>query len=107
MIAGAAGETGETMAQNWKSTGLALLAGGVAGVFLAPVVTPAVARAARPTAKALLKLGMAVYQRGLETAAGLREAVEDATAEIQAEAASAAPPSPPEDSEMAPRRAVH
>jgi hypothetical protein len=100
------------MALNWKSTGVALLAGGVAGVFLAPVVTPAVARAARPTAKALLKAGMAVYQRGLEAAAGMREAVEDATAEIQAEAMPSSPapeaPAPSaEGSETAPRRAVH
>ena len=77
--------------KSWMGWVAVLVAGGAAGVFLAPVVTPALARLARPTAKAALKAGRAVYQRGLETAAGLRETIEDVQAEIAAEAAAAAP----------------
>lgn len=97
------------MAESWKGTAAALLAGGVAGIFLAPVVTPALARAARPTAKALIKAGLVLYRRGLETSVAMREAVEDAAAEIAAEAAVEAPAAPAETHEEAPppRRAVH
>lgn len=74
---------------SWKGTVLAVLAGGVAGVFLAPIIGPAIARSARPAAKAMIKAGVALYQRGQETVAELREAVEDATAEFNSEQASA------------------
>ena len=74
------------MAREWKGTFAAFLAGGAAGVFLAPIVTPALGRAARPAAKAAIKAGMALYRRGQETAAELREAFEDVSAEIAAEA---------------------
>jgi hypothetical protein len=68
-----------------------MLAGGAIGVFLAPIVTPALARLARPATKAAVKTGMAIYQRGRETAAELRETIEDVTAELQAEAAAKSP----------------
>jgi hypothetical protein len=77
----------EAMARAWKGTFAAFLAGGVAGVFVAPVVAPALGRAARPAAKAAIKAGMALYRRGQETAAELREAFEDVSAEIAAEGA--------------------
>ncbi len=96
----------------WKGTVLAMLAGGAAGVFLAPIIGPAIARGARPAAKALIKAGVALYQRGQEAAAGLREAVEDAAAEVNAELASAeAAPvtqrAPASDTETTARTAVH
>ncbi len=79
---------------------MAMLAGGAVGLFLAPVVTPALGRMMRPAAKAAIKTGMALYRRGLETAGELRETFEDVSAEIAAEAtppsASAAAPSPEE-----------
>jgi hypothetical protein len=73
------------MATSWKGTIGAMLVGGVVGVFLAPIVTPAIARAARPTARAIAKAGMAIYQRGQQAVAELRETVEDVAAEINAE----------------------
>lgn len=73
------------MARQWKGTFAAMLAGGAVGLFLAPIVTPALGRATRPAAKAAIKAGMALYRRGLETAAELREAFEDVSAEIAAE----------------------
>lgn len=81
--------------RRWTGTFAAILAGGAVGVFLAPIVTPALARMMRPATKAALKAGMAVYQRGAQTAAELRETVEDVAAEINAEAQEAvATPSP-------------
>ncbi|MDB5408267.1 MAG: hypothetical protein JWL84_3179 [Rhodospirillales bacterium] len=101
----------------WKGTFAAMLVGGAAGVFLAPIVTPALARFARPATKTAIKAGLAIYQRARETAAEMRETIEDVTAELQAEAA-AKPPTeaehePPssesESAVAAPRRrtAVH
>ncbi|HZS81973.1 MAG TPA: DUF5132 domain-containing protein [Stellaceae bacterium] len=62
----------------------AMLAGGAVGIFLAPIVTPALARMMRPAARAALKAGLAVYRRGQEVAAELQETIEDVTAELQA-----------------------
>src|SRR5690348_14989416 len=89
----ARGGGGEAMAQEtrWKGTVAAVLAGGAIGVFLAPVVAPAFARLMRPATKAAIKAGRAIYHRGMETAAELRETIEDVTAEIEAEAAAAGP----------------
>jgi hypothetical protein len=64
-----------------------MLAGGAVGVFLAPIITPSLARLARPATKSAIKAGLAIYQRGRETAAELRETIEDVTAELEAEAA--------------------
>lgn len=75
----------------WKGRFAAALMGGAVGIFLAPIVTPALARLLRPATKAAIRAGMAVYQRGLETTAELRETIEDVTAEIQAETAAKAP----------------
>ena len=73
------------MAANWRGTLVTLVVGGIAGIFLAPVVAPAIARWSRPGMKAAIKTGLALYQRGRETAAELREAMEDVSAEIDAE----------------------
>jgi hypothetical protein len=71
----------------WKRTIATLLTGGVVGVFLAPVIAPVLSRWSRPAAKAALRAGMAVYERGRQSAAELRELVEDTAAEIAAERA--------------------
>jgi hypothetical protein len=72
------------MAQTWKGTFAAFVAGGLVGVFLAPAVAPALSRVARPAAKAAVKSGMALYRRGRESAAELLETIEDITAEVAA-----------------------
>jgi hypothetical protein len=69
----------------WRGHFGAMLAGVAAGVFLAPIILPALSRWGRPATKAAIKAGMAVYQRGREAAAELRETVEDVAAEIEAE----------------------
>jgi hypothetical protein len=80
--------------RRWKGTVGAVLAGSAIGIFLAPVVTPALARLMRPATKAAIKAGMAIYHRGMETAAELRETVEDVAAEIEAEAVPVGPTAP-------------
>jgi hypothetical protein len=42
----------DEMALSWKGTVVAMIAGGAIGVFLAPLVRPAIARNARPALKA-------------------------------------------------------
>lgn len=73
------------MALTWKGMIVAMLAGGAVGVFLSPVVRPAIARNARPTLKAAMQAGLFLYEQGREAAAELGEMVEDITAELRAE----------------------
>jgi Protein of unknown function (DUF5132) len=73
------------MALSWKGTVMAMIAGGAIGVFLAPIVRPAIARNARPALKAALQTGLLVYRQGREALAEFGEVVEDVTAELQAE----------------------
>ncbi len=73
---------------SWKGTLATFVAGGAVGVLLAPVIGPALARAARPAAKTAVRLGLEIYERGQVAAAELRETVEDVTAEVRAEHAS-------------------
>jgi hypothetical protein len=65
-------------------TGLAI---GIGAVWLAPLVLPAAARAARPLAKAAIKGGFALYGRGREALAEVAEVAEDTYAEACAEMA--------------------
>jgi hypothetical protein len=65
-------------------TGIALAAG---AAWLAPLVLPAAARAARPLAKAAIKGGFALYERGREALAEVAEVAEDTYAEARAEMA--------------------
>jgi len=58
---------------------------GLAGVLLAPVILPAVARVARPAVKGAVKAGFIMVTRGRETLAELTEMAEDMVAEVKAE----------------------
>jgi hypothetical protein len=61
------------------------LAIGVGLAILGPVVAPALGRMARPAARAAVKSGMILYERGLEVAAEMGEVMEDLIAEARAE----------------------
>jgi len=63
-------------------TGLAI---GIGSSILAPVVIPIVASVAKPMAKAAIKGGYLLYQKGREVAAEAQEVVEDLVAEVRAE----------------------
>jgi hypothetical protein len=63
------------------------LAIGVGAAVLGPVVLPVLAQAAKPLAKAAIKAGMVLYEKGKETVAELGEVVEDIVAEAKAEVA--------------------
>ena len=62
----------------------ALLAG-VAGGLLAPLLLPRFQRNIRPATKSIFKTGIALYERGRETAAELGEMAGDMLAEARAE----------------------
>ncbi len=61
------------------------LAVGVAAAVLIPLALPVVARASKPFAKALIKSGLIVYEKGREAFAEVAEVVEDVVAEAKAE----------------------
>jgi hypothetical protein len=67
---------------NGATTGIML---GVAVVALAPVVLPALVAVGRPFAKAVIKSGLLLYERGRETFAEVDEVFEDLVAEVKAE----------------------
>jgi hypothetical protein len=58
---------------------------GVGVAVLAPLVLPTVARAARPMARAAIKSGLLLFEKGQETVAELGEVIDDLLAEAQAE----------------------
>ena len=58
---------------------------GIAGGLLAPLISPALGRNARPAARKLLKTGIAVFERGRELAAEATEQASDLMAEARAE----------------------
>ncbi len=72
------------LGNGWKSA-VTLVVGGLIGVVLAPSVAPALGRLIRPAAKAGLRAGWVLFERGRVAAAELRETVEDITAEVRAE----------------------
>ena len=61
------------------------LAVGLAAAVLIPIVLPIVARAAKPIAKAVIKSGLIVYEKGRESFAEAGEIVEDMVAEAKSE----------------------
>ncbi len=55
------------------------------GLLVAPVVIPMIADAARPVAKAAMKSGLILYEKGREMIAEVSEVVEDLAAEAKSE----------------------
>lgn len=68
-----------------KENFLTVLAVGVGAAILAPVVLPAVAKAAKPLFKAAIKTGIIMFEKGKETVAELGEVFEDIVAEAKSE----------------------
>ena len=58
---------------------------GIGVAVLAPLILPTVARAARPMARAAIKSGLLLFEKGQETVAELGEVIDDLLAEAQAE----------------------
>jgi len=58
---------------------------GIGVLLLAPVIIPVVASAMKPLAKATVKTGLSLAQRGRELISEAAEAFEDITAEVKAE----------------------
>jgi hypothetical protein len=67
-------------------TGLAI---GIGASVLAPAIIPVLASIAKPVAKAALKGGVLMYEKGMESFAETKEVVEDLLAEVQSELAEA------------------
>ena len=67
-------------------TGLAVTVG---AAVLAPLIAPTVGRILRPAAKAAIKGGVLVYDRGRQAMAELGEMAGDVTAEVRAETGAA------------------
>jgi hypothetical protein len=63
-------------------TGLAI---GIGASVIAPAVIPVLANIAKPLAKAAIKGGIVLYEKGMETFAETKEVVEDLMAEVKAE----------------------
>ncbi|HWP49556.1 MAG TPA: DUF5132 domain-containing protein [Candidatus Limnocylindrales bacterium] len=64
------------------ATGLAI---GVGATILSPVVIPIAANVVKPLAKAAIKSGILIYEKGRELVAEAGEMVEDIIAEAKAE----------------------
>ena len=71
----------------WKGNILGGLAIGIGSAILAPVVIPILAAAVKPLAKATIKGGLMLYERGKEMVAEIQEVTEDLVAEAKAEMA--------------------
>ncbi len=69
----------------FKGNVVAVLAIGIAAAVLIPIALPVVARAAKPLAKAMVKSGIIVFEKGREAVAELGEVMEDVVAEAKAE----------------------
>jgi hypothetical protein len=63
-------------------TGLAI---GIGAAVLAPTVLPVLAGVAKPVAKAAIKGGLVLFEKGKETFAEMGEVVEDLVAEAKSE----------------------
>lgn len=61
------------------------LAIGIGAAILAPAVVPALASIVKPLAKAAIKGGIILYEKGKETVAEISEMVEDIVAEAKVE----------------------
>lgn len=101
------------MATNWKDAGIGkhlnemmeggnggrAIAWGIGAVVLAPIVIPAIGKVAKPLAKATIKSGITIYEKGKVAVAEAGEVLQDIVAEAKAEAAAEAQqksnPNPP------------
>lgn len=68
-------------------TGLAI---GIGTAIIGPTVIPIIANAFKPVAKAAIKGGVLIYEKGKESLAEVSEVVEDIVAEAKAELAAEA-----------------
>ena len=71
----------------FEDLGVPGIAAGLGAVVLAPVLIPAVAKASKPVAKALIKGGMIAYKKSKSAIAETGEVLEDLVAEVKAELA--------------------
>ena len=71
----------EGFGSSWTSTVLV----GIGIALVAPVVVPALATGMRPLAKAVIKGGITVYDKGAEMFAEAGEQLSDLVAEVRAE----------------------
>ena len=82
------------MASWWKGNIVSGLAIGIGSAIVAPLVIPALSKAARPLAKAAIKGGLVLWETGKEKLAEAQELVDDLLAEAKTEIASEAETSP-------------
>ena len=82
------------------------LAIGIGSAVLAPIVIPILASVVKPIAKATIKGGLMLFERGKELAAEAQESMEDMVAEAKAElseeqkGSASMPEIPPEGSKL-------
>jgi hypothetical protein len=69
----------------FKGNIVAVLGIGIVAAVLVPIALPVVARAAKPLAKAMVKSGIIVFEKGREAVAELGEVMEDVIAEAKSE----------------------
>lgn len=72
----------EDLLKNETTKGLAI---GAAAAMLVPVILPAVAAVGRPLARAAIKTGIVMYEKGREAAAEVGEVIDDLVAEARAD----------------------
>ena len=75
----------------WKGNIFGGLAIGIGSAVLAPIVIPILASVTKPLAKASIKGGLMLFDKGKEVVAETCEVVEDLVAEAKAELAEAGP----------------
>ena len=75
-------------------TGLAI---GIGSAIIAPLVVPALSKAAKPLAKAAVKGGLVLFETSKEKLAVAHELVDDLLAEARAELAAEGEANPAED----------
>lgn len=92
---------GELMEGGQRGRNFALAVGALA---IAPIVVPAIAKAAKPIAKATIKNGICLYEKGKVAAAEAGEVWQDMVAEAKAEAV--ASPTQPQGQSPASNRVV-
>ena len=72
----------------FEDVGASGMVAGIGAIVLAPVIIPAIAKASKPLAKAVIKGGIVAYQKSRTLMAETGEVLEDLVAEVQAELAS-------------------